>query len=177
MKQLLGLRRVHVEKLSGGETANQIRDMIISALQRTGLFVLTEDPERADALLKGSAEDLIFNETHQTSDSVDARGSVRLGTPRNSTGGYAEGRGVTVSGSAGENESARIIERRHEAMASVRLVNKDGDVIWSTTKESKGAKFHGASADVADKVTEQLVADCERMKKHAGKAGAGSDAE
>ena len=43
----------------------------------------------------------------------------------------------------GQNESTRIAERKHEAVASVRLVNKDGDVIWSTTQESLGAKFRG----------------------------------
>ena len=50
-------------------------------------------------------------------------------------------------------------------MATVRLVNKDGDVMWSTTQESNGAKFRGASADVADKVTRQLTADLERLRK------------
>jgi len=49
----------------------------------------------------------------------------------------------------------------------VRLVNKDGDVIWSTTQESNGAKFRGASADVADKITRQLVSDCEKVRKSA----------
>ena len=38
-------------------------------------------------------------------------------------------------------------------MAAVRLVNKEGDVIWATTQESLGAKFRGASMDVADKIT------------------------
>jgi hypothetical protein len=38
-------------------------------------------------------------------------------------------------------------------------VNKDSDVLWSTTQESNGAKFRGASADVADKITRRLVAD------------------
>jgi hypothetical protein len=50
-------------------------------------------------------------------------------------------------------------------MASVRLVKKDGDVIWSTTQESNGAKFHGASADVAEKITKQLIADYARARR------------
>ena len=170
MAQLLTLRRIHVEKLSGGETATQIRDMIISAIQRTGLFVLTENPERADALLRGSAEDLVYSDTYQTAESVDARGSLSLGTPRTSTGRYARGRGFSVTGSAGENESERSTERRHEAVAAVRLVSADGDIIWSTTQESKGAKFRGASADVAAKITKQLVADYERVKNKREKA-------
>ena len=65
----------------------------------------------------------------------------------------------------GENESTNIHERKHEALATVRLVNKDGDVIWSTTQESNGAKFRGASADVADKITKQLLAEFERRKQ------------
>jgi hypothetical protein len=59
-------------------------------------------------------------------------------------------------------------ERKHEALATVRLVNKEGDVIWSTTQESNGAKFHGASADVAEKIARQLAADVEKVK-NAGK--------
>jgi hypothetical protein len=50
-------------------------------------------------------------------------------------------------------------------MASVRLVSRDGDVIWSTTQESKGAKFRGSSADVADKVVRRLTEDYERARK------------
>jgi hypothetical protein len=50
-------------------------------------------------------------------------------------------------------------------MATVRLVNKDGDVIWSTTQESLGGKFRGASADVADKITSKLRDDYERARK------------
>ena len=38
-----------------------------------------------------------------------------------------------------------------QAVAAVRLVNKDGDVIWSTTQESQGGKFRRASTDVADR--------------------------
>jgi hypothetical protein len=64
----------------------------------------------------------------------------------------------------GENESSSVKERKHEAMASVRLVNKEGDVVWSTTQESTGAKFRGATADVADKITRQLLGDVERLK-------------
>jgi hypothetical protein len=50
----------------------------------------------------------------------------------------------------------------------VRLVSKDGDVIWSTTQESLGGRFRGASADVAERVTRQLLSDYERAKKAGG---------
>jgi hypothetical protein len=67
--------------------------------------------------------------------------------------------------SVGDSESTHSVERKHEAVAAVRLVNKDGDVIWSTTQESIGGKFRGSSADVADKITKKLLEDYERAKK------------
>jgi hypothetical protein len=39
------------------------------------------------------------------------------------------------------------------------------DVIWTTKQESKGAKYKGASADVADKVAKQLLRDLEKLEK------------
>ena len=65
----------------------------------------------------------------------------------------------------GENESEHSSERRHEAVAAVRIINKDGDVIWATTQESLGAKFRGASADVAEKITAKLKEDFARARK------------
>ena len=65
----------------------------------------------------------------------------------------------------GESESERSAERRHEAISAVRLVNKDGDVIWATTQESLGGRFRGASADVAEKITAKLKEDFEKARK------------
>jgi hypothetical protein len=174
LPQLLEVRRVYVDRLSGGETAIQIRDMIIASFQRTGLFILTENQERADAVLRGSAEDLVFTDVFQSSEGIDARASMSVSTSEPGTTRGTERRGVAGSTGVGERESSRIAERKHEAVAAVRLVNKDGDVIWSTTQESLGAKFRGASADVADKITKQLLADYQRAKKV--KAGSQSSA-
>lgn len=162
LPQLLEIRRVFVERLSGGETAVQMRDMIISSLQRARLFVVTENPERADAVLKGSAEDLVFTDSYQSSDRIDARATVN--NPLSSSSSSSSRRNYASVG-VGDSESANIHQRKHEAVAAVRLVNKDGDVIWSTTQESLGAKFKGSSADVADKITKQLQADYERARK------------
>jgi hypothetical protein len=65
----------------------------------------------------------------------------------------------------GESEFSRSSERRHEAVAAVRLVAKDGDVVWSTTQESLGGKFRGSGADVADKIMRKLLEDYARAKK------------
>ena len=64
LKQLLQIRRVYVDHLTGGDTAAQMRDILLSSLESSNLFVLTENPERADVTLKGAAEDLVFTEVH-----------------------------------------------------------------------------------------------------------------
>ena len=165
-QQLLQIKRVYVDRLNGGDTALQIRDMLITALQGSKLFVVTENQERADAFLRGAAEDLIFTDTFQSSEGVNARVSATTG--RSSRGTSASTRNFETGPSAGvtigENESRKTAERKHEATASVRLVNKDGDVIWSTTQESMGGKFRGASADVADKVLRRLMEDVENAR-------------
>ena len=158
LRQLLGIRRVYVDRLGGGDTAAQMRDMIISSLQNSRLFRITENPERADAVLRGSAEDLVYTDVHSSSDSLSVRGSVGSGRYNRGDGRYS------ASFGAGESEASRSTERRHEASAAVRLVDKNGDVIWSTTQESLGGKLRGASADVADKITRKLLEDMERAR-------------
>jgi hypothetical protein len=165
---LLTTKRVFVDKFGGGETAAQIRDMVISSLQSSGLFVLTENQERADVTLKGSGEDLVFTEQHSTSDGLDVHASTSVGS---STRNYTSSRSSDGIG-VGEHESTHQVERKHEATISVRLVNREGDIIWSTTKESQGGKFRGASSDVADKILKQLLQDVEKARASSSKQAA-----
>jgi hypothetical protein len=160
-RQLLLVRRIYVDKLNG-HNAEQIRDMLIASLQASRVFLLTENPERADAVLKGTAEDVVFQETHQSSEGVNARLSTGTSTVN---GTRLPSSGVSV----GDRETLRISERRHEALATLRLLNKDGDVIWSTTQESRGAKFKGAGSDVADKVARKLAEDFRRLRGSGGR--------
>jgi hypothetical protein len=167
LQHLLTVRRVFVDRLTGGETAAQMRDMIVSSLQNAKLFVITENADRADAVLRGSAEDLVFTDEHSSSDSIHANANFSRGDAQ-SYSGRTSGRDTTNrSGGigAGDSESSHSLERRHEAVAAVRLVSKDGDVIWSTTQESRGGKFRGSSSDVADKITRKLLEDYDRAKK------------
>jgi hypothetical protein len=160
LRQLLTLKRVYVDRLTGGETAAEIRDIIIGSLEQSKLFILTENQEKADAVLRGAAEDLVYTDTHSSSDGVNAK--LNVGSSRGASGYRADQSGGL---GFGENESDHSTQRRHEALATVRLTNKEGDVIWSTTQESLGAKYHGASADVADKIAAKLKEDFEKAKK------------
>jgi hypothetical protein len=161
-----GIKKVYVERFGGGQGADQIRDMVIATIQKTNLFALTENPDRADALLRGSAEDLVYTETFQSTDGITAR----LG----SSGGYGSSessRNLIPGVSLGDHESVHKQERKHEASASVRLVNRDGDVLWSTIQESDGAKFRSAAADVAERIGRQLQTDYNRLSESKSAAG------
>ncbi len=157
------VKRVYVAALVGAE-AGALRELIIASLDSTKLFVLTDNAERADAILKGAADDHIFTETHDVEEGISTRqngGKSSSGATSSKAGGaYA---GLSIS----DNESHHSRERKHEAYASVRLCNTNGDVLWSTTQESQGAKFKGASADVAAKVARQLTLDMEKARRSA----------
>jgi hypothetical protein len=170
--QLPKIKRVFVDRLTGGETAAQMRDLIITALENSKLFILTENQDKADAFIRGAAEDLIYTDQFKSSENVtmhgnssDSEGVSSDSRFNGASGGTSSRSSRSMGGGIGGGDSTDVKERKHEALATVRLVNKDGDILWSTTQESKGAKFHGASADVADKIAKQLVAEYERVRK------------
>jgi hypothetical protein len=162
--QLGQVQRIYVEPLTGTAAAQALRELIIASLNSTRLFVLTDNPDRADATLKGAGDDKAFEDTFDSDTSLSGRSGGGIygltGRSTKSTGGYG-------AESNAQRESHRIKERKHEAYATVRLCNNVGDVIWSTTQESLGAKFHGASADVAAKIARQLTIDFDASRRPA----------
>jgi hypothetical protein len=150
-QRLLEIGRLHVDPLDG-EGAAPIRDMLIGALQRAGLFVLTENPDNADAYLRGSAEDLIYTDLARYRAGLNVR--VAGAASRREAGESTFG---SSSVGVGDNEESWRRERKHEAAAAVRIVMSDGEVIWSATRESAGAKYRGASAEVAERIAEDLI--------------------
>ncbi|MBV9759204.1 MAG: hypothetical protein JO340_01455 [Acidobacteriaceae bacterium] len=158
---LLDVKRIYVAQLSGGPQADALRELIIASLDSTKLFVLTDNQERADAILKGAADDHSFTDSFDSDESLNSREN---GGKSSGSSSYSARSGGYLGLSVGENESHHIKERKHEAYAAVRLCNRDGDVLWSTTQESQGAKFRGASADVAAKIARQLTLDVDRIR-------------
>lgn len=169
-QDLPSIKRVYVDRLVGNESADQIRELIVASLHKSKLFVVTEDAERADAILKGAADEQIFIDQFQSSDGANMRTLIGAGTRSTGITGLAA---RSLSMTAGDNEVVNIRERKHEALATVRLVSRAGDVIWSTTQESQGGKLRGAAADVVEKVTRRLVEDMAQAK---GRENAQSEA-
>jgi hypothetical protein len=143
--QLAKVRRIYIEILTGGDEALKIRDLLMTSLQSSKQFIITEDEEKADATLKGSGDDQVFTDSFQSSDGINAHSQIGGGNSAATRNYASSSSNRSVGMSIGENESRRTEERKHEAIATVRLVSKDGDVIWSATAESLGGKFMGAS--------------------------------
>ncbi len=162
-QMLAKVRRIYVDTLTGGDEALQFRDMVMSSLEQTKTFLVTENPDKADAVLKGAADDQVFTDYHDSEQSlgVHAQESHASGwRDRYDGGNNANSHGIGVTDSA----AVQTEERKHEAFAALRLVDRDGDVIWSSTQESLGGKYAGASADVAARIAKQLATDYRRAK-------------
>jgi curli biogenesis system outer membrane secretion channel CsgG len=168
---LLKVKRMYVESFGDDVISRELQSMIVSSLVATKRFKVTENRERADAILKGVALEKTSQELHAYGESTSV-GGASGGSHSDLSGSVANGNG-TISGSSnggfvarhmGTSDSSVNTETINEARVAVRLVNPDGDVIWTSTQESKGAKYKGASADVADKCVKQLLRDVDKLE-------------
>ena len=145
--------------------------MIVSSLVATKRFKVTENREKADAILKGVALEKTSQELHAYGESTSV-GTAGGGSHGEVSGSVINGNG-SVSGSSsggfiarhmGTGDSSVHTETVNDARIAIRLVTRDGDVIWTTTQESKGAKYKGATADVADQCIKQLLRDATKLE-------------
>jgi hypothetical protein len=161
---LANVRRIFIDKLGGGSAGDQLRDMIIASLMKSKLFLVTENSDRADAFLRGSADDQVYEEDHSSSESIGIHASSGSGGSSTSMYGAGSSSHQTAGAGVTDSESSRSRERKHEASAAIRLVDCNGDVIWSMTQESAGGKFRGAMADIAEKIGQKLVEDYRKAR-------------
>jgi curli biogenesis system outer membrane secretion channel CsgG len=159
--KLSAVKRIYVESFGDDEISKTLQAMVINALDETKRFIVTENKDRADAVLKGHSLEKTSQEVHATGEGTQVAAAAGGHSAQVSpSGGSAHG---GFAGKAlGIEDSKLSTETINDARLAVRLVSQDGDVIWSTTQESKGAKFKSASADVADKVAKQLLRDMDR---------------
>lgn len=165
---LLKVKRIYVDSFGTSEPAQQLQAMIVASLTESNRFTVTENKEKADAILRGFAGEKTSQEVHAygsgTSVATAAGGhSSTISGSHGHVSGSSSGGFGAVAGAI--DDSSINTETVDNAKASVRLINQDGDVIWTSTQESKGAKFKGASADVADKIVKQLLRDIARAEK------------
>jgi len=169
--KLLSVTRIYVDDFGSDPTAKQIQAMVVNSISESKKFIITENKEKADAVLKGTALEKTSQEFHSLNDAAGVASSHGVhhgslnGSFTNGTGSISgSSNGYHVGSAIAADDSTASTETIDDARVAVRLVAADGDVIWSTTQESRGAKYKGASADVADKVTKQLLQDLEKLR-------------
>jgi len=169
-RRLLSVKRIYVDSFGDDLISKQVQAMVMAALTESKRFVITENKERADAVLKGTAVEKTSQELHSYGEGTAVAGAAG-GHSGSVSGSWVGGTGSVQGSSSGGfasraasiQDSAAHTETVDNARLAVRLVASDGDVIWATTQESRGAKYRGASADMADKVVKQLLRDLEKL--------------
>ncbi len=170
--KLLKVKRIYVESFGDEALSKSLQGMVVNALSASKQFIVTENREKADAVLKGAALEKTSQEFHSLGEAAAV--SSAAGGHHSSISGSASGGTAQISGqshggfsasSVAAEDSVASTETVNDARLAVRLVAADGDVLWTSTQESKGAKYKGATADVADKVVKQLLKDMERAAK------------
>lgn len=178
--KLLRVKRIYVDSFGDDSISRQIQAMVVNSLSESKRFIITENKDKADAVLKGTALEKTSQEFHGMSEGTGVA-SAAGGHHGSVSGSFVNGTG-TVSGSSSGGfaaQAARIddsvasTETINDARVAVRLVDKDGDVIWTSTQESTGAKYKGASADVAEQVVKKLLRDLEKLQKKMAGGGLG----
>jgi curli biogenesis system outer membrane secretion channel CsgG len=143
-QRLLNAKRVFVESFGEDAVSKALAAMLSDAIRTSRRFIITENRDKADLILKGTAIEKTSQELHAIGSSSVAGASGRR---------------------SGIEDSQASTETIDNAKVAVRLLTPDGDVAWSTTQESLGAKYKSAMADVADKVMKELARELERLSR------------
>ncbi|HKV03976.1 MAG TPA: hypothetical protein VJO53_02590 [Candidatus Acidoferrales bacterium] len=168
--QLIKVKRIYVDSFGDDSISQQLQAMVVNSLAESKRFIVTENKDRADAVLKGTGIEKTAQELHAIAEGTTV--ATAAGSEHGQVTGHVSGGTGSVSSSSDGGFSSRKLassdsqastETVNDARLAVRLVSSGGDVIWTTTKESKGAKYKGASADVADQVVKQLLWDLDRL--------------
>jgi curli biogenesis system outer membrane secretion channel CsgG len=161
---LLKIKRIYVDSFGDDPISKEMQSMIVTALVNSKRFVVTENRDRADAVLKGTALEKTSQELHAYGE------STAVGSAHGAHSGDAIGssRGGFSAHNAAISDSSTNTETIDRARVAIRLVNADGDVIWTTTQESQGAKYKGAGADAADLCVKQLMRDAAKAEAASG---------
>lgn len=175
---LLKVKRIYVDSFGEDIISKELQSMIVSSLTASKRFKVTENREKADGILKGVALEKTSQEIHAYGEgtSVGSAGGGAHSEVSGANGSYSgSSSGGFIAHHMGTSDSSLNTETINEARIAVRLVNSDGDVIWTSTQESKGAKYKGSSADVADRCIKQLLHDVEKLENAKGAVPAQQD--
>ncbi len=156
--RILQVKRICVRNFGEDPLGIQVQEMVIAKLFESKRFSLTENCERADVALKGS-----ITERSEIKSRSESEG-VGFGKSASASDSYSSASG-SVSGNA--HESLSSSETKQQAVVTLRVVHKDGDILWATSQESSEGKTKGAVSLAAERAVRRLLRDIEKVEKQA----------
>lgn len=148
------VKRIYVESFGTDADSRETQALIVTALVNSKSFVVTENRSRADAILRGEVIANRSQELHAYSEGTAVGGAAGSASANGDNATAA-----IVARHLGASDSTVDTETVESATVTVRLVDPDGDVIWSTSEQSHGGKYEGAEASAADACVKQLLRD------------------
>jgi hypothetical protein len=162
--RLLEVRRICVQKLGDDPIGIQVQEMVIAKLFESRRFSLTENCDKADFVLKGSVTERSERSSRSESEGVGINASAS-GSQSSRAGSFSSGTSASTSAGASAHESLSSSEVKQQAAVTLRLVDKDGEILWAISSESTGGKTKGAIGDAADRAIRRFLRDIEKAEK------------
>ncbi len=169
-QRLVSVKRVCIQRMGEDALGVQVQEMVIARLFESRRFSLTENCDNADYAVKGTitersdrvsrseSESIGFGERVAASDSSWTAGA----------GGRSNSASASVRGAASEHLASSDV--KVQAAVTLRVVDKDGEILWATSQESTGGKTKGAIGDAAERAVRKLLRDIGRAEQAAAAA-------
>ena len=154
--RLAQVRRICIQKLGEEALGAHVQEVVIAKLFEAKRFSLTENCERADFALKGSIAERAERTYRSESEGISFGKSA-------STSDSGSSAAASVRASDHENLSSSQI--KEHAVLTLRLVDKEGEILWAISQESTGGKTKGAIGDAAERAVRRLLREIERAEK------------
>jgi hypothetical protein len=168
--RLVNVRRVCVSDFGTDALGIQIQEVVIAKLFQAKRFSLTEDCEKADFVVKGTIIERSDYATRSESEGIgfgQSGSSSRSSSSRFGSTGSSSGSSVSGSVSGNAYESLSSSEVKSQAALTMRIVDRDGEIIWATSQESGEGKSKGAFTLAAEQAVRRLLRDMVRAEKQA----------
>ncbi len=161
-RRMLEVRRVCIQRFGEDALGFQVQEMVIARLFEARRFTLTENCDNADFILKGTITERSDRAFRSESEGVgfDARASASESDRQGSVSASHTARGSS-------HESLASSEVKVQAAVTLRVVARDGEILWATSQESAGGKTKSAIGDAAERAVRRLLRDIERAEKAA----------
>jgi hypothetical protein len=161
--RILEVKRICVD-FGDDALGRQVKEMVIAKLFEARRFSLTEKCEPPDftgSKLRGSVSERADHTYRSESEGVG------FGGVAGARADFGTGAVAGVTGNA--HESLSSSEVKQSAVVTLRIVDKDGEIIWAISQESTGGKTKGAIGDAAERAIRRLLRDIERAEKQSEK--------